>query len=145
MQSPFFITTLALFFASSTEAQDGNNIPSLPQAVQNLPACSHSALAPAMNQLGCSTSDISAQTFNCLCAQHLGGIVADVTIATKSSCKGTFLTQEDGGGESNESFVSTRWSSPEFKILTSMDDDKISPTTTESCAEPGSRSPLTGM
>ncbi|WPG99098.1 Hypothetical protein R9X50_00190700 [Acrodontium crateriforme] len=64
----------------------GQNQISFPQSVKNLPSCGLKAMKTAMNTAGCSTSDITSDTFTCLCQEHLGSIVSYVALNSGADC-----------------------------------------------------------
>ncbi|KAK8067375.1 hypothetical protein PG997_014122 [Apiospora hydei] len=64
---------------------------SLSQDVEDIPSCSHAALASAMRKEGCPTSDISSATFDCLC-RHMTPILVDVQHAVSVDCTTMFAT-----------------------------------------------------
>jgi hypothetical protein len=72
MKSSAFILT---FFASQVTALQG-----LAGYASDIPSCAYAAFTSAVAKEGCSTTDVNASEFDCLCS-HLGGISYDVGMA----------------------------------------------------------------
>ncbi|KAK8009635.1 hypothetical protein PG989_000568 [Apiospora arundinis] len=64
---------------------------SLSQYVEDIPSCAHAALASAMRGEGCKTSDVNAETFDCMC-RHMTPIVVSVSHAVSVDCTTEFAS-----------------------------------------------------
>ncbi|KAK8110148.1 Extracellular membrane protein- CFEM domain protein [Apiospora kogelbergensis] len=64
---------------------------SLSQDVEDIPSCAHAALASAMTKEGCKITDISSETFDCMC-RHMTPIVVDMVHAVSTDCSTEFAS-----------------------------------------------------
>lgn len=73
---------MAFFLALAAQ---GYALESLSEDVEDIPGCSHAALASAMPKEGCAIGDINSATFDCLC-RHMTPILIDVQHAVSVDC-----------------------------------------------------------
>ncbi|KAK8048089.1 hypothetical protein PG996_016153 [Apiospora saccharicola] len=73
-------STLLLGLASQIHALE-----SLSEDVEDIPSCSHAALASAMTKEQCAIADIDSATFDCLC-RHMTPILISVQHAVSVDC-----------------------------------------------------------